>query len=173
MARLHDNLTRLLAPIIPHTAEESWDYGPPGKDKGASVHVTEFPEPDTRWDHPERAARWTTLLEVREHVLRALEGLRKSKQIGSAQEAQVRISTNRPERLLPERELLATICNVSEVEIVADPAAATESVVAERSAYGKCERCWNYRPTVGQSPEHLTLCDRCVRVVTELRAASV
>ena len=28
LARLHDNLTRLLAPIIPHTAEESWDYLP-------------------------------------------------------------------------------------------------------------------------------------------------
>ena len=28
LARLHDRLTRLLAPIIPHTAEESWDYLP-------------------------------------------------------------------------------------------------------------------------------------------------
>ena len=28
LARLHDHLTRLLAPIIPHTAEESWDYRP-------------------------------------------------------------------------------------------------------------------------------------------------
>ncbi len=33
LARLHDHLTRLLAPIIPHTAEELWDYlpGAPGK----------------------------------------------------------------------------------------------------------------------------------------------
>ena len=30
LARLHDALTRLLAPIIPHTAEESWDYLPAG-----------------------------------------------------------------------------------------------------------------------------------------------
>jgi isoleucyl-tRNA synthetase len=172
MARLHDNLTRLIAPIIPHTAEESWDYRPPGKDKAASVHLTEFPEPDPRWDHAERAARWTTLLELREQVLRTLEGLRKSKQIGSAQEARVRITTHRPEQLLPERELLSTICIVSEVEIVADPAAAAESVVAERSPYAKCERCWNYRPTVGQNSEHATLCNRCVRVVTALRSTA-
>ena len=173
MARLHDNLTRLIAPIIPHTAEESWDYRPSGKDKPASVHLMEFPEPDPRWDDADRTARWTTLLEVREQVLRALEGLRKSKQIGSAQEARVRITTNRADQLLPERDLLATICNISEVEIVADPAAATESFVAERSPYAKCERCWNYRPTVGQSPEQPTLCDRCVRVVTSLRATAV
>ena len=28
LARLHDALTRLLAPIIPHTAEELWDFLP-------------------------------------------------------------------------------------------------------------------------------------------------
>ena len=101
----------------------------------------------------------------------ALEGLRKNKQIGSAQEAKVLITTNRPERWLPQRQLLATLCIVSEVEDRADPAAATELVVAERSPYAKCERCWNYRPTVGQSAEHPTLCERCVRVVQELNAS--
>ncbi len=41
-------------------------------------------------------------------------------------------------------------------------------VLAKRSIHAKCERCWNLRPTVGLSPEHPTLCDRCVRVVSEL-----
>ncbi len=86
LARLHDNLTRLLAPIIPHTAEESWDYrNRAGKsEKTSSVHLTEFPETDPRWDDPERADRWTEVLALREQVLGALEGLRKNKQIGSA-----------------------------------------------------------------------------------------
>jgi isoleucyl-tRNA synthetase len=26
----------------------------------------------------------------------------------------------------------------------------------------KCDRCWNYSPTVGDSTEHSTVCDRCV-----------
>jgi isoleucyl-tRNA synthetase len=171
MARLHDHLTRLVAPIIPHTAEESWDYRPLTSEKPSSVHLAEFPQPDARWDVSERTTRWNELLAVRDQVLMALEGLRKSKQIGSAQEARVRITTNRPERLLPERELLSTLCIVSEVEIVADPAAMGESVVAERSPHHKCERCWNYRSTVGQSAAHPTLCERCVRVVTTLQSA--
>ena len=50
LARLHDALTRLLAPIIPHTAEESWDFLPAGPDKPASVHLADFPGPDPRWD---------------------------------------------------------------------------------------------------------------------------
>ena len=76
--------------------------------------------------------------------------------------------TARPERWQPDRELLATLCIVSEVEIVADPAAAGEVVQAERSPYAKCERCWNYRPGVGQDAGHPTLCERCVRVIGEM-----
>ena len=30
----------------------------------------------------------------------------------------------------------------------------------------KCERCWNYRASVGSAPEHPTLCDRCIEAVT-------
>ena len=55
LARLHDHLTRLLAPIIPHTAEESWEYRPAGTSVASSVHLAEFPEPDPRWDNPELA----------------------------------------------------------------------------------------------------------------------
>jgi isoleucyl-tRNA synthetase len=168
LASLHDALTRLLAPIIPHTAEESWDYRPAPDGHRSSVHLIEFPEPDPRWDDDERSARWQELIALREQVLVALEALRKEKIIGSAQEARVRIATARPDRWQPDRGLLATLCIVSEVEIVADPAAASEAVQAERSPHAKCERCWNYRPTVGQDAEHPTLCERCVQVINEM-----
>ena len=170
LARLHDHLTRLLAPIISHTAEELWDYRPAPPEGRSSVHLAGFPEPDPQWDDDARDTRWDELTRLREQVLVALEGLRKNKQIGSAQEARVRIATSRPDRWLPDRELLATLCIVSEVEIVADPTAAGEKVQAERSEFAKCERCWNYRPTVGQNAEHPTLCERCVRVVTEMNS---
>src|SRR5205823_8519578 len=31
----------------------------------------------------------------------------------------------------------------------------------------KCERCWNYRTTVGEDSVHPTLCDRCCGAITE------
>jgi isoleucyl-tRNA synthetase len=172
LARLHDVLTRLLAPIIPHTAEELWDYAPSGAGKLPSVHLTEFPEPDPRWDDPAREARWDELLALREQILLALESLRKNKQIGSAQEASIQLVTPNADRWRTDRELLATISIVSEVEIVSDPTASTHTIVAARSTSAKCERCWNYRSTVGQSPAHPTLCERCVRVLGELDGAS-
>ena len=59
---------------------------------------------------------------------------------------------------------------VSEVEIIADPAATGESVRAERSSYARCERCWNDRPGVSQDAEHPTLCERCMRVIGEMNS---
>ena len=78
------------------------------------------------------------------------------------------MATSRPDHWLPDEELLATLCNVSEVEIVGDSTATVEAVTAEHASYTKCERCWNYRPTIGQSAEYPTLCERCVRVLAEL-----
>jgi isoleucyl-tRNA synthetase len=178
LARLHDHLTRLLAPIIPHTAEELWDVLPATASKLSSVHLAEWPEPDPVWDDESRAARWSTLLSVREEVLRVLEKLRAAKVIGSAQEAAVRISTADADlrALLTEnRALLTSLAIVSEVEIDSEAPAPAEAgvilpaigVKAAKSPHAKCERCWNLRPSVGQDETHPTLCDRCARVVSQ------
>ncbi len=135
------------------------------------MHLAAFPEPDPRWDDPARDARWKTLLEVRETVLRALEGLRKNKTIGSAQESVVTVTAAADDLPLLEanRELLATLCIVSEIQLTAAMTTAASpdrfTAAAERSPHPKCERCWNFRPTVGQSAEHPTLCDRCASVI--------
>jgi isoleucyl-tRNA synthetase len=174
LARLHERLTRLLAPILAHTAEESWDYLPDREGKPASVHLALFPEAEPRWDDPARDERWGILLEAREAVLRALEGLRKNKTIGSAQEAVVAIAASPADAPLLDasRALLTTLCMVSALTV--EPAASLPGdserfgVVASRSPYAKCERCWNLRPDVGQHADHPTLCGRCARVVAEL-----
>jgi isoleucyl-tRNA synthetase len=168
LARLHDNLARLLAPLIPHTAEELWEYGPAAAGRAPSIHLTEFLEPEAEWDDEKRDARWDRLLKLREQVLVALEALRKSKQIGSAQEARVQFATASPKQWLPDRELLATLCIVSDVDIIEDPLARVERITADRSPHRKCERCWNYRENVGKSPRHPSLCERCEQVIEEL-----
>ncbi|MBP0129575.1 MAG: hypothetical protein ITD35_06835 [Nitrospira sp.] len=38
-------------------------------------------------------------------------------------------------------------------------------IVAAKSSFEKCERCWNYREAVGQNASHATLCERCVEAV--------
>ena len=168
LARLLDVLARLLAPVMPHTAEEVWDFFP-ASNKAASVHLADWPEADPSFDDADRDARWDDLRALRETVLVALEGMRKSKQIGSSQEATVTIHADAPTASRLDADLLATLCIVSEVEVSdVPPAPGAPLVTARKSDHPKCERCWNLRPTVGQDPNHPTLCARCVRVVSEL-----
>ncbi len=168
LARLHDVLARMLAPIIPHTAEEVWDVLPAGPSRVASVHLSDWPTPDPAWDDEATEALFQELLEVRELVFReATEPMRKEKAIGSNQEASV-VVTAPPEvadRLAPHADLLAMLCIVSEVAVERGPEGAEWSARAVKSSHPKCERCWNLRPTVGSDPDHPTLCDRCARVV--------
>ncbi len=164
LAKLHEQLTLLLAPIIPHTAEESWDYRPEGS-RATSVHLATFPEPEPAWDDPECDARWGWILEARGRILLELESLRKAKQIGSAQEASVLIVAEDADRFEAHRGLLAEVCNVAEVVVEPGVAGSGVAIAARRSAHAKCERCWNHRPEVGASPAHPTLCGRCQRVL--------
>ncbi len=165
LAKLHEVLTLLLAPILPHTAEESWDYRPRSEGGAPSVHLELFPEPDPAWDDPDRVARWASLLEVRDRILVVLESLRKAKQIGSAQEARVSIIAPDFDRLAARTDLLAEVCNVSEVVVQAGAEGSEQVITAERSPHAKCERCWNHRPDVGRFSAHPSLCGRCLRVL--------
>jgi isoleucyl-tRNA synthetase len=37
--------------------------------------------------------------------------------------------------------------------------------VAAKSTHGKCERCWNFYPSVGHHADYPDLCSRCANVV--------
>ena len=168
LAKLHQDLARLLAPIIPHTAEEIWDILPESA-RGPSIHLADWPEVDSRWDDPALDESWTQLRRLRETALVALEGMRKQKQIGKSEEATLTIHTDAAGAARIDRGMLTTLCMVSAIHVVADQkgpvAIGAETATAERSTDPKCERCWNLRATVGESAEHPTLCDRCVRVL--------
>jgi len=57
----------------------------------------------------------------------------------------------------------AALCIVSEVEL--EEGSAKTTVTAGKSSHPKCQRCWNYWPSVGASAEHPDICDRCATVV--------
>ncbi|MFQ5847104.1 MAG: isoleucine--tRNA ligase [Candidatus Methylomirabilales bacterium] len=161
-------LTRLMAPVLSFTAEEIWGYIPRRGDEEESVHLAEFPRVDEGYLDEALAERWERLLRVRDEVLRVLEEARKSKVIGNSLEATVQVLAG--SALMPflqsTAQDLSTICIVSGVELTpAREEGPDLSVVVHRAPGQKCERCWVYRESVGHSPEHPTLCDRCVAVL--------
>ena len=114
----------------------------------------------------EKGPAWKKLMELRDEVLRILEGLRQEKKIASNQQACVTLYCSDEDEVVLNKfglEQFAALCIVSEVKIV--KSAEQTTVAAEKSSYNKCQRCWNYWPSVGANAEHPDLCERCITVV--------
>jgi len=177
-------LVRLVAPVLPFTAEEIWQKLPGNARREESVHFALFPQFREDWVDEELAVRWEQLLAVRDEVLKALEMVRKKKLIGNSLEAAVDLYV-KPEELRRLLELyekdLKMLFIVSSVTLRdTDQFEALELhknealglMVGVRKADGdKCERCWNYSPTVGGNKTHTTLCKRCVQIIEQLKVA--
>ena len=165
MYRILDSLVRMLAPILAHTAEEAWATIEHKSEDVDSVHMAHMPSVDDSIDYTGAEPRWQKLMELRDEALRVLEGLRREKKITSNQEASVTICCDdQTAGLLNEfgLEQFAALCIVSEVRL--QKAVEETTVGAEKSSYAKCQRCWNYWPSVGTNGEHPDLCKRCVEV---------
>ncbi|PYQ49746.1 MAG: isoleucine--tRNA ligase [Acidobacteria bacterium] len=168
--RMAEDLARLMAPLLPMTADEVWT-AIPGHESG-SVHLELFP----RAEGPAEGPRgWSELLEVRAAVTKALEEARAAKRIASSLEARVEIAAP-PAVLAPLREHeatgrvfpgnLANLFIVSGVTLVDEGGALSVRVDGARGA--KCERCWTFSENVGRFPAHPAVCERCAAVLEGL-----
>jgi isoleucyl-tRNA synthetase len=163
-----DGLSRLLAPLLPVTADDLWRYMP-GK-RSESVHLEDFPQP-AHLRNPELLDTWERLMEVRETVNAALELKRKDKTIGNSLGAAVTLTAaGRIARLLEQhRRYLPMLFIVSDVTLhVGTPDGAdTIDVAVEKAGGVKCERCWRFVPSVRTEPDWAGICDRCVEALAE------
>ncbi len=166
MYQILDALVRMMAPILAHTAEEAWAAMKFKSQKVDTVHLAEMPKVDDSIDLAADEPRWDRLMKMRDEVLRALENLRKEKKITSNQQACVTISCNEEvTNFLNEfgLEQFAALCIVSEVKLQTN--LDQTIVAAQMSEHTKCQRCWNYWPSVGADGEYPDLCERCIKVV--------
>jgi isoleucyl-tRNA synthetase len=169
MYHIFGALVRLLTPILAHTAEEAWEAMNVRPESCDSVHLAGMPKLDPAIDYAADEAKWQKLMSLRDEVLRTLEGLRQDKTIASNQEASVtmRCSAEDAEALKAfGLDQFAALCIVSEVKL--EEGAESTTVTAGKSQHEKCQRCWNYWPTVGANSNHPDLCERCATVVSRL-----
>ena len=134
------------------------------------------------------AGRWEELLKVRDIALKRLEEARQAKLIGNSLEAVAEIQAFSPsleavaevkafppllDLLNRHQEDLEAIFMVSGVRITyisdrivygVDPEL---EVRVQRAPGRKCERCWNFRESVGEDSKHPTICRRCVDALAE------
>jgi isoleucyl-tRNA synthetase len=168
MYRIADGIARLVAPVLPMTADELWRVLPGRRSK--SVHLEEFAEVSGLVDLPLMES-WDRLMKIRDDVNAALEDKRKNKVIGNSLGARVSITATGPSAaLLREHEShLPMLFIVSELDLrlgAADDADQIGVEVAKASGV-KCDRCWRYVPSVRTEPEWAGICDRCVEALAE------
>jgi len=153
---LAHTLVRLIAPIVPMTAEEIWEFLPNAE--AGSIHLQTFNKVE---DVTIDQAAWNKFFTMREQVNTAMDIAKKDKVIGSSIAAAVSIpglDTAFAESLGESYEQLLIVANAS----------AGENLSIEAAAGSKCPRC--YVIATPAHPEHDThhaVCPRCFAVVNE------
>lgn len=165
-------LTKLLSPIIPHTAEEIWQHIPGTEQISTYVQLTDMPELEQVSDSEQIEKKWAALIAVRDDVLKSLEKARDAKLIGKSLEASVTLYVTEETAFLkntPDLDKLlivsqVTVAEGNDVHEAADQYTNIAVVVAQAEGE-KCERCWAVLPSVGEDTEHPTLCAHCAETV--------
>jgi len=166
-----DALVRVMAPILPFTAEEIWQSMPKRDSEVLSVHLLDWPmaKPDS-WKDKAGGYLGISLhvINLIPYVAKALEEKRCAGLIGSSFDAKIKLLTNSPERytlLVSLKEDLCEIFKVSYVEVAKDSSYSDIAVEVSKADGVKCERCWNYSLTVGVDKEHSLLCNKCLTAI--------
>jgi isoleucyl-tRNA synthetase len=171
-------LVHLLAPLLPFTCEEVWQfmrselkeaYG----DLPPSVHLSRFPTPELSWAHSALAEHHALLRRIRQVVTGALEQARAGKHIGSSLEAHAQIHLGPPSPETLDPGILKLLCLTSSLSITLEspppeafclPEVPGVWVTITKAEGGKCGRCWMIVPEV---TEPSPICHRCTRALSE------
>lgn len=172
-----NTLTRLLAPVLSFTTEETWqemikiDSSLP-----ESVFLADWPQKDDNMVDNGLEERWAGITAVKSAISRGLEKARSEGHIGHPLEAQVKVIPGDLSDVLNSYSLAEweTFNIVSDFRIVDDNDVATSAVVWQDEETGvtvginkapgqKCPRCWKY----SEETDSAGLCPRCSSVMSE------
>jgi isoleucyl-tRNA synthetase len=165
MYLIADGLVRLIAPLLPVTADELWRALPGERED--SVHLVEFPAGLDALADTALIERWERLIRVRETVLPAIEAQRQQKVLGQSLEAHVALTAagETYDLLDRYRQDLPMMFIASKVSLERE---GTEvSVAVSRVGGEKCPRCWRYVDHTAAGEPYTGLCERCADAVRE------
>lgn len=173
-------LTRLAAPILVFTAEEVFQAMPQSKENGvASVHLLEWLDVPEMWSNLEIEKQFERLIDLRSHVMKALEDRRREGLIGSPLEAKIIFQTasdsdfvylnNFGEELADYFVVSqAQVEKVSVVDRAVGQAFPKTGINVVKADGRKCGRSWKYSTDVGKDPDFPELSWKSAQIVKEI-----
>ncbi len=169
-------ILKLIAPILPFTAEEMWELIPESKRKLNSIFMSDWPESRKDFLDYELENAWEYLLKIRKHIYRSIEN---DREINNPAQASIAIYAHTPEihELLDTHiDSLEEILMVSKVRLMPPNTPIPDEIIKineldglaieiRNSNNAKCERCWIYSDTVGSNEQYPTLCHKCIAAI--------
>ncbi len=169
-----DALVKIMAPILPFTAEEIYQHMPENPEAKESIHLESMVSLNETWKDDDLAQKWENILTLRTEVTKALEEARKNKLIGHPLDAALEI-------MLPDSGLRSQVEtlgeNLNDIFIVSkaglvdsfeDDAHIWQSqeiqglgIRVSKAGGKKCARCWRFDETTGLDSEYEGVCSRC------------
>ncbi|WP_195513961.1 isoleucine--tRNA ligase [Turicibacter sanguinis] len=161
------DMCRLLAPVIPHTADEVYSYIPGHTE--ISVYLTDMPVVKEYANAAEVTTKWSQFLSLRHDVLKALEEARNQKVIGKSLTASLHLYPNAETKALLnslqadlKQIFIVSECVLEEGEAPEDALQFDGLVVVVKAAEGHtCDRCWLVVPAANEQG----ICPRCAEVI--------
>lgn len=173
------DLIKIMAPILPFTAEEIWRKLPKKEAESPSVFMLDWPDSSDNFLQAEQADRWEQLLKIRSETHKLLANIRQEQEINTLFQASVILYASSPKiydlldmyiddleeifmaarvRLMPPDSPIPE--GTHKVEGIDDLVIDIRHIAGE-----KCERCWTYSDTVRTNEQHPGLCNGCIAIL--------
>lgn len=167
-------LTKLLTPILPHTAEEIWSYLEHEEEE--FVQLAEMPVAQTFSGQEEILEEWSAFMTLRTQAQKALEEARNAKVIGKSLEAHLTIYASQEVKTLLTalNSDIALLMIVSQLTIADEADKPADSVsfkgvafTVEHAEGEVCERSRRIDPTTRMRSYGVAVCDASAAIIEQ------
>lgn len=173
---IFSTFTRLIAPLVPFTADEAWSYAQCDGDFGEQpIALADWPTVDPAWEHAETAADIRALRNFLSTRLNdPLEALRQKKTIGQSLDAKATITgpPTSPDfaRLQKYESDLPELFILSQVILIESSDATELSVEVDHADGVRCPRSWRWVPKLIETETWGDVSPRCADALKAMSA---
>lgn len=166
--------TRLIAPLVPFTADEAWSYSQNNSDFGEqAIALADWPQVDPAWDDADTAADIRALRNFLSSQLNdRLEALRQQKIIGQSLDAKAIITGKSSDeefaRLKKYEADLPELFILSEVSLIESPDAEELTIEVAHADGVRCPRSWRWVPELVETERWGAVSPRCAEALKSL-----
>lgn len=166
--------TRLIAPLLPFTADEAWSYAQTDRDfSDDPIALHDWPEVDPAWLDPETASEIRALRAFLADSLNdRMEALRQQKVIGQSLDAKATIHGPAANPLMTilqkHAQDLPELFILSQVEVFNDESLTEIKVEVAHADGVRCPRSWRWVPELVETGKWGAVSPRCAHALTEL-----